>query len=94
MKRLQEVQRRNQKAALSRITVSKFMECRKNHATDPKETYFDGCEEFVKKIGAKGNAAVICATCGCPKGCHRKVVQILVTKENCNCSSEPSTSGR
>ncbi|XP_022762552.1 uncharacterized protein LOC111308491 [Durio zibethinus] len=52
-----------------------YMECRRNYVASIGGYIVDGCEKFVKGAG-KGETkeALLCATCGCHRSFHRKVL--------------------
>lgn len=61
----------------TRVVVVSYLECQKNVAeeTGGNVVVVDGCQEFIASLGEEGTTATrICASCGCHRSFHRRLV--------------------
>ncbi|KAK3409197.1 hypothetical protein EUGRSUZ_J01344 [Eucalyptus grandis] len=62
-------------ASSSRMPRIRYAECQRNHAASTGGHQVDGCTEFRPRGVEGSDLAFTCATCGCHRNFHRKVVE-------------------
>ncbi|KAI3412502.1 ZF-HD dimerization-type domain-containing protein [Psidium guajava] len=74
--RREEPSRSSDTSSSSSMTIRiRYAECQKNYAASTGGQIVDGCTEF-RPQGEEGSSlALDCATCGCHRNFHRKVVE-------------------
>lgn len=53
-------------------TITRYMECQKNHAACSGGYAVDGCMKFMASTAAGDQGALTCAACGCHRNFHKK----------------------